>query len=135
MPSYISWLERFGTGTLLAFEPEYLRDIEVILEWWGREYQDTWMRSDIDHFTSSMKKCCYGRSFFTTNNGSMVLANPRAAAGDIIVYFPGGLYPFILRPDGDDEYSLIGDCFLYDFDEFNKWTIEEVNDFKPFVIR
>ena len=133
-PKYLAWYDLFGSGGLRAFEPEYFRELDVIIEWWGGKYQEGWVRTDIDQFTDDMKECCYGRSFFITDQGSMGLAPPRARPGDSIVFFPGGLYPFVLRPRDDGAFSMIGDCYLYDFDEFS-FTVEEVNGFEEFVLR
>ncbi|MCJ1328320.1 hypothetical protein MMC10_004996 [Thelotrema lepadinum] len=134
LPYYAAWYSLFGSGMLKAHDTDYFQQLDVILEWWGGKYQEKSMGHDIDHFTHAMKECCYGRSFFVTDKGSMGLAPPRARPGDEIVYFPGGLYPFVLRDCGDGMYSMVGDCYLYGFDEF-AFTREEVEKFEEFVLQ
>lgn len=73
-----------------------------------------------------MELTCYGRKFFITDRGSMGLAPPRARDGDDIVFFPGGKYPFIVRPKGNGTYELVGDCFLHDFDVFALFQSENI---------
>lgn len=63
----------------------------------------------------------------------MGLAPPRAEPEDSIVYFPGGLYPFVMRPQKNGSFVMIGDCYLYEFDEF-KYAAEEIEDFEEIVI-
>ncbi|KAI1798623.1 hypothetical protein F4811DRAFT_174684 [Daldinia bambusicola] len=66
-----------------------------------------------------MEMACYGRRFFTTDEGSMGLAPPGAREGDELVFIPGGTYPYVLRArDDNGTYELIGDCFIYDLDVF-----------------
>lgn len=119
---------------LRSFDEAYFHELDVIVQWWGGIYQEKWEDVDVNHYTRDMKSACYDRSFFITNKGSMGLAPVQAKAGDSIVFFSGGLYPFILRPYGDGAYAIVGDCYLYDFDEFG-FTREEIDGFEDFVLR
>ncbi|KAI1465660.1 uncharacterized protein F4812DRAFT_105423 [Daldinia caldariorum] len=75
----------------------------------------------VSRYARRMETTCYGRRFFTTDEGSMGLAPGGAREGDEVVFIPGGTYPFVLRARGannDGTHELVGDCFLYDFDVF-----------------
>ncbi|KAI1461700.1 heterokaryon incompatibility protein-domain-containing protein [Annulohypoxylon moriforme] len=85
------------------------------------------LSADLMQYSRAMELICYGRKFFITDKGSMGLAPPRARAGDDIVFFPGGAYPFIVRARDNGTYELIGDCFLYDFDVFALFQDQEIS--------
>lgn len=108
-PRWIASYNCFVAGVLRSFGIEYFRDLEVMVEWAGAAYQEFQEASDIEMYMTAIKRACYGRSFFIADKGSMGLAPPRAESGDIIVYLQGGVHPFILRPNGESVYSLIGD--------------------------
>ncbi|OJJ37039.1 hypothetical protein ASPWEDRAFT_38676 [Aspergillus wentii DTO 134E9] len=65
----------------------------------------------------------------------MGLAPPRAQPGDQIVYLSTGRYPFILRVCGEENYEMIGDCFLEEFDLEKPIDWEHDPDVKEFTIR
>lgn len=67
--------------------------------------------------TERVKESCYGRSLCSTLDNELGLAPPRAMTGDLVVYFPGGRRPFIIREicglaGLEQRYELIGDCSL-----------------------
>lgn len=64
--------------------------------------------------TQWVKTLCYGRSLYTTRDGRIGLAPPRARAGDVIIYFPGGSTPFVVRQleRCSGRFELVGDCTL-----------------------
>jgi hypothetical protein len=71
--------------------------------------------------TNQVEEACYGRKFIVVSSGKMDLAPFRAEVGDLLVYFPGGSLPLVVRPKIDDDneeavYSLIGDCYVAKFD-------------------
>jgi hypothetical protein len=134
LPHYFTWYDLFGAGVLRSFDEVYFREVDVILQWWGGVYQEDCEDGDVRSYTRNMKSACYGRSFYITDKGSMGLAPPQAKAGDSIVFFPGGMYPFVLRPYSNGAYSMVGDCYLYEFDEYS-FTKAEVESFEEFVLR
>ncbi|KAF2834355.1 HET-domain-containing protein [Patellaria atrata CBS 101060] len=53
-----------------------------------------------------------GRSFFAATRGCLGLAPFGTHVDDVLAIFIGFDVPFILRPDGDDRYRLVGDCYV-----------------------
>ena len=50
---------------------------------------------------------------FCTTNGKRLGMVPRAAQeGDIICSFLGAVTPFVLRPDGNGNFRLVGECYV-----------------------
>ncbi|KAH8598404.1 heterokaryon incompatibility protein-domain-containing protein [Bisporella sp. PMI_857] len=132
--AFATFYERYGTGILAEADLDYFRDIAFIQEWSEEGNADKMNEWKVSHFTQSMEIACYGRSFFITDQGSMGLAPPRAKPEDELVYFPGGLYPFVVRMHEEGAYELIGDCFLYDFDVYKLFD-DESKQIKDFVLR
>ncbi|KAF2165733.1 hypothetical protein M409DRAFT_24021 [Zasmidium cellare ATCC 36951] len=132
-PAHTLWYEKFGTGLLSAFDKDAFEEAENILNSLGDKYEDFRKDSDIEHFTRHMSQTIYSRTLFITDSGSMGLAPPQARPGDSIVYYPGGLYPFVLRPRGGGEFEMVGDCYLYGFDEF-AFSVEQVEGFGEVVV-
>ncbi|KAI0116918.1 heterokaryon incompatibility protein-domain-containing protein [Daldinia grandis] len=114
-----AWYGQYGTGVL--GEASSTRTENEASNWLLMKY------------ARRMEMTSYGRKFFITDEGSMGLAPPHAREGDDLVFIPGGKYPFVLRPRGDDTYELIGDCFLYDLDVFSLLQDENV-DTRKFVL-
>ncbi|KAK4495910.1 hypothetical protein PRZ48_013178 [Zasmidium cellare] len=132
-PVHALWYDIFGSGLLRDVDHQAFQEAEILLQWRGGNYQSQWQHVDIDHFTRNVEQTIYGRSFFLTDSGSMGLGPREARVGDSIVYFPGGLYPFVLRPRGNETFEMIGDCYLYGFDEF-EFEVSEVEGFGKFVV-
>ncbi|KAF2809815.1 uncharacterized protein BDZ99DRAFT_463560 [Mytilinidion resinicola] len=64
---------------------------------------------------------CAGRSVIFTKSEKQGLAPPRARPGDLLVWFDGSDFPFVLRPaekqdSSDQEYEIIGDIYVSNFD-------------------
>jgi hypothetical protein len=138
---FLQWYASFGSGELKKAYADHWRDAEIVRSW--RRWQDKLKYGYIPGYMSgpaddiiipSRMECCYGRRFFTTTGGSMGLCNARTKAGILIVFLSGGTYPFTLRPRDDNTFSMIGECYLYRFDEYG-FTIEEVENFKEFILR
>lgn len=55
-----------------------------------------------------------GTRFFTTDNADAIIGTgPEGLqAGDIVCVLYGGDVPFILHPDGQGQYTLIGECYI-----------------------
>jgi hypothetical protein len=55
-------------------------------------------------------------AFFVTENALMGLGPHDAMAGDVVVYFNGMRWPFLLRPvPGTDDFQLVGQCYLHGY--------------------
>jgi hypothetical protein len=54
------------------------------------------------------------RKFCRTVDGHLGYV-PLLAEGDAICVLYGGQVLYVLRPDGDDHYQLIGECYLHGF--------------------
>lgn len=90
---------------------------------WRRFDRDAWSASNADKPADVLLQCtqwakasCYGRSLYTTRKGRIGLGPPRARAGDVVVFFPGGARPFVVRElEGfKGRFELVGDCTLSD---------------------
>lgn len=119
---FTQWYRHCGTGILEAADPAmFVRDIEFYL-WWSSLGQSDNARSSrvgetLDKFARKMELASYGRRFFTTEEGSMGLAGPRARVGDKIVFLPGADLPFVLRRRDDEAgWTMVNDCYLYGLD-------------------
>lgn len=113
---FASWYEHNGTGVLMDADQAFFSEIVIIKAWIQEIKGELSHERDWSYFARKMELACYGRRFFTTDQGSMGLAPARAGVNDELVFFPGGLYPFVVRRRDDGTYELIGDCYLYDFD-------------------
>jgi hypothetical protein len=132
--NFSAWYERYGTDLLAEADSDYFQEIDFIHSWAGKELNNQDGDIGASQYAESMEMVCCGRSFFITDNGSMGLAPPRAKRGDELVYFPGGLYPFVVRRREDGTYELIGDCFLYAFDVYKLFDDKSRED-KEFILR
>jgi hypothetical protein len=134
------WYTYHGTGVLSAAEPGYfaLRESEDG-DGNGNGYalpagpwalsgsifsEDYSWRDGVDEggFGRRVARACAGRRFFVTNKGSMGLGPDGVREGDVIVFFPTGKFPMVLRPlggeggyGGERRYRYLGECFLYDW--------------------
>jgi hypothetical protein len=71
-------------------------------------------RDHARHLSRCSSSVCYGRCFFSTENGRIGLAPARAKQGDKICIFYGGLSPFIIRQTEEDptQYNLMGEAYV-----------------------
>lgn len=127
--NFVAWYERYGTAVLEHADPIFFEEIAWENEWWTEEE----LEHDAQVFAQKVESVCFGRCFFTTDQGSMGLAPPRAKQGDELVYFPEAVYPFAVRGREDETYELVGDCFLYDFDAY-KLLDDGAREMKEFVL-
>lgn len=127
-PGGVGWYKRFGANILGEVDIDTIREYEdlVALEEWAdiRKRYPTAHVTSQGHFTSYVESVAPGRRFLTTESGAMGLAHPAAQTGDSIVFFPGGLYPFILRRQQAGDYALIGDCYLSGLDEVDLFELD-----------
>ncbi|KAF9778519.1 hypothetical protein IL306_003971 [Fusarium sp. DS 682] len=136
---FTQWYRHCGTRVLESTDPSmFLRDHEFYL-WWlsvSNKHEDKVsnlsskedseedskeepndISYDLKEFLERFTFASYSRCLFTSKNGSMGLASPRAKAGDRIVYFPGSDEPFLLRKrEGQEGWTLVNDCYLHGLD-------------------
>lgn len=132
---FVAWYRQHGSGVLSSKEAAYFDNIETITAWQSesrRASGEDNSRGGCSVFTEDVERAIFGRRFFVTDDGSMGLAPIQSKAGDRLVFFQGGLYPWVVRarPDGRT-YELIGDCYLYDFkvvDVFSGLSVEALRD-------
>ncbi|KAK4498285.1 hypothetical protein PRZ48_010943 [Zasmidium cellare] len=118
---FVMWYHHHGTGLLRREAPRTFELVELAMvmlqqieDWNAFELS---MQEKIWRYTEQMEVSCYGRQFYLTEKGSMGLAPPGARVGDEIVFFPGGLYPFVVRDNGDGRtWEMVGDCHFEDLD-------------------
>ena len=133
--AFIKWYQLYGTGVLAEADRSYFEEFDEILAW-IQDIKGSWMdrHMDVSYFAQKMELACYGRRFFITDQGSMGLALSHAREGDELVFFPGGLYPFVIRGNDDGTYKLVGDCFLYDLNVIELFK-DAKREIKEFVLR
>ncbi|MCJ1449895.1 hypothetical protein MMC28_000223 [Mycoblastus sanguinarius] len=68
-------------------------------------YSDSW-------FLAAWYRSSFQRSFCSTKKGYMGLVPGEALEGDVVTVLLGGDLPFILRPVDEEQYVLIGDCYV-----------------------
>lgn len=126
--------QQVGTGVLTRAENDHLKENGHPALW--PDVLDTKgiYRSDVAEINDLVTHACYGRKLFITHEGSMGLAAPRAQANDQVVFLPGGRYPFVLRPRDDGDWSMMGDCYLYDFNAYKLFE-DSARIVETFVIR
>jgi hypothetical protein len=66
-------------------------------------------------FQDQLNKVCHGRCFFVTDKGHMGLGPPEMGKGDLVAVLLGGSVPFILREEGQEQYTLVGESYVYGF--------------------
>ncbi|KAI4150685.1 MAG: hypothetical protein L6R39_002200 [Caloplaca ligustica] len=132
---FARWYRRYGSGVLAETDKAYFEEMEIVLAWiqdikcsLGDSHQD-----GLGIYARKMEVACYGRRFFITDQGSMGLAPARARADDELIFFPGGLYPFVVRGRDDGTSELIGDCYLYDFYVFGLFE-DATRDTREYVL-
>jgi hypothetical protein len=54
-----------------------------------------------------------GKRFVRTEKRYLGWANASSQIGDIICIFLGADAPYVLRPDGEDFYKLVGECYIH----------------------
>jgi hypothetical protein len=64
-------------------------------------------------FVSRVTAVSQGRSRFTTSEGYIGLAPLETKAGDIICVLLGSGVPMILRPNGEERFSIMGECYCH----------------------
>jgi len=135
LEQFLSWYRYYGTNILRDADPDCVQEIAFIQSWSNKHLSEEDHKKNASSFAQSMEVSSYGRSFFITSQNSMGLAPPKAKPGDELVFFPGGLYPFVIRKnESDGSYELIGDCFLYDINVFTLFE-DESKEVKEFVLR
>lgn len=115
------WYQVYGTGILKAIEEKPFSDFEDLLDveiWAGVPYEQQKQRKaeQVAKFQERLEIACYGRRFCVTDDFRMALAPRDARVGDELVWFKGGIYPFVVRKKGKSESGIVGDCFVHDFD-------------------
>ncbi|KXJ96320.1 hypothetical protein Micbo1qcDRAFT_191122 [Microdochium bolleyi] len=117
---FVQWYKQYGSGVLSSAEQQYFNEVETIRAWrrqirGGSDSEDA-SRATRLTYTEDVERAIFGRRLFVTDSGSMGLAPAEAKPGDQLVFFPGGLYPWVIRLRADGQtYELIGDCYVHDF--------------------
>jgi len=69
-------------------------------------------KSTIKEYSSLMEKNLANRRFCATSKGYLGWLCDAGEAGDIVCIFAGSNVPYLLRPDDDGYYKLIGECYI-----------------------
>lgn len=96
LSSFLAWIEQaFPEKTLL------LSDIQYPL-------------GDASLYDYLIQRVVTNRWIFHTNRGFLRIGPQCMKDGDIVVVLDGGLYPFVLRPTNNSEYTFLGESYVYD---------------------
>ena len=60
-----------------------------------------------------IRDMAWGRRFCVTSEGHVGWVPQNAQVGDIVCYFLGGKVLYLLRPDTQDRFVFIGECYLH----------------------
>jgi hypothetical protein len=66
-------------------------------------------------YSSCVRETCSGRRLFITKKGYMGIGMKGALKGDHIVVLPGGIFPCLLRDQGD-YFTAIGESYVHGLD-------------------
>jgi len=66
-----------------------------------------------DMFASRILAVCQGRSCFTTTEDYIGLGPSESKTGDIICVLLGCPVPMILRPNGEEKFFVVGECYCH----------------------
>jgi hypothetical protein len=104
-PEYESFYNLWSKG--LNLNPG---DEEVYFETYCKDPQ---VRANCRVFGNRFVEACLSRRFFVTNEKRFGLAQPRTRVGDVVCSIVGDPTPFILRPNSDGTYELVGQCYMH----------------------
>jgi hypothetical protein len=114
---------------------EDFQDLLGMANWIGKSKKYVAeFEEQIQTFVKRVEATCYGRRFILTDNGTMGLASGKTEIGDLIVFFNGGLYPFVIRDQGHGTFALIRDCFHYDISEGHELKKMSESKTKQYII-
>lgn len=86
----------FTIGLLGRIPAEYLQD------------------SNASRYRSALRHWCHFRRCFTTHNQGYISIGPRSLQrGDGVFVLRGGRVPFILRKIAENEYTIVGECYVH----------------------
>lgn len=63
-------------------------------------------------FAAQLSFSAYGRSFCRTANGYVGYVPKETEPGDVVCLFYGATVLYVMRPDGDGHYRLVGECSM-----------------------
>ncbi|KAF9475910.1 hypothetical protein BDN70DRAFT_897796 [Pholiota conissans] len=75
------------------------------------------------------------RSFAITSLGYLGLVPKAAKNGDLICVFQGGEVPFVLRPIGNDQWELVGECYVHGIMEGEVVKKAKPGDVRTYYLR
>ncbi|KAH7395426.1 heterokaryon incompatibility protein-domain-containing protein [Cadophora sp. MPI-SDFR-AT-0126] len=80
---------------------------------------------------------CGSRSFFRTEKGYYGLGPSEVQQGDVIVVLFGGTTPYVLRPNNEEGFTFVGECYVYGLMNGEAIAMMERGELteKTFVIR
>lgn len=127
---FLLWYDRHGSGAFTEADVEAFRKEVLAPKHYFKEKEEEM----VNRYAQELGLACYGRRFFVSDDGSMGLAPPGVRAGDTVVFFPGGLFPFVVSDREDGIWCLVGDCFLYNLDVYTLMA-DESKKMKKFTLQ
>jgi hypothetical protein len=67
-----------------------------------------------DRFLDACATACRNRCFFRTSTRLQGIGPQCIQHGDLLCVFYGATVPFVIRPDGEGRYLVVGECFVHE---------------------
>jgi hypothetical protein len=64
-------------------------------------------------YNKALNSVVAGKRFCRTDKRYLGWTNAASQIGDIICIFLGAEVPYVLRPDGEGFYKLVGECYIH----------------------
>ncbi|OQO14483.1 hypothetical protein B0A48_01361 [Cryoendolithus antarcticus] len=77
-----------------------------------RELRSAATRGSADRFYKSLRATTNCRTWFASTTGYVGSTSHTTQRGDVVCVLFGARVPFMLRPEPDSRYRLIGDCYV-----------------------
>jgi hypothetical protein len=117
-------LGAFSNSRILDHETNHVTSGEAALNAYTnmKENVAAWVSSQTFTMTygeslywGKIRKNIAGRAFAVTENGHLTLVPGSTLVGDRVIIIPCFRNPFVMREE-EDEYKLIGDCYVKEYD-------------------
>jgi hypothetical protein len=137
--SWAAFMQRHGLGDDIIEAVKEDESGQCVADSSTRHLDDPALREAAMPFEIVVLDAQRGRVLGFTRGGLFGSFPSTAQPGDVVVVLFGGWVPFLLRPVGDDEYELVGGCYLHGIMD-GEWIDAAVRSeqrelFQEFVIR
>ena len=97
--------------------PDFQQSRDLLLSILNSQETDVVLDTDLlisdRDYLSQVQRFCDGRHLFMTEEGYIGLGPRAAKAGDCVCVLLGSDSPFLLRPIGNNQYQIVGHCYVH----------------------